>query len=130
MSTAVVKLSELTSLLSVLENLMTGCDSHRLHNGAAICSLPCFFQEPFRVALSHPLTAKIRMNDQLEDKLTTYCEVVKFLLGPYMTGNITINAAAEIDCCQQLTVMIADSYSAYPRRLWRVRKNTSCAYLS
>lgn len=95
MKTSLFKPSRPISVLSVLDKLKTACDNNSIHKDAATWLFPHFVTEPAKAALPHRMTADKR-NHQQGDKLTTYCQVINYLLETFATDNIIAEAESDI----------------------------------
>lgn len=71
MKTAVFKVLNPISVLSVLKNFKTACDSNRINESATMRLFPCFILEPTKPGLSHWMTADIKKYHLQERKQMT-----------------------------------------------------------
>lgn len=70
-----------------------------------------FIKDPAKAALAHRVCAPGGEQHQLEGKLTSYCEIVSYLLETYATGDVTAEAETDITSFEQSENMTAIRYA-------------------
>lgn len=95
MKSACFRPSDPISVLSFLHNFKMACDSNGIHEGAAMWLFQYFIKEPAKAPLMHRVCLTDK-DSQQKGKLTTYCQVVNYLLVTYATDDEIAKAEAGI----------------------------------
>lgn len=93
---AVLKSSDPFYILSFSHNFMLACDWNKIQEGAAIWLFQHLMKDPFKAAPTHRLCTSVNEDLHEEEKQTTYCQVVTYLLATYATDHVIAEAEAEI----------------------------------
>lgn len=110
MKAALFKRTDPSSVLCFLKNIKTACGSKSFHENAAMWLFPHIIGEPIKAALSNRVTDDER-NRQHNEKPTTYCQVVRYLLETYATDDVIAEAKSEITTFKQPASMTTVWYS-------------------
>lgn len=100
---------------SSLHNFKNACGSIGIYEEAAMWQFQNFFKERAKAALIHRVCTTRKDDSQSEGRLTTYCQVVCYLLATYATDNVIAEAKANITSFYQSE---NKSATRYAQLLW------------
>lgn len=104
------KPSDLISVLLSLDDFKTLCDSKSIHEAATMWLLPNSIQKPAKLRLVHRVKAG-KKNREQEGKLTTYWQILNYLLEMYSTDDLTTEGEAHTTNFKKPAGMTAVRYS-------------------
>lgn len=67
-------------ILSIVNGFKIACHSNSMHEGDVMWFFPYFIREPGKVASLHQVTADRKKDQRDKNELTTYCQMVNYLL--------------------------------------------------
>lgn len=102
-------------MLALFLSFKTTCESNGTHEGAAMLLPPHFTKEPAKGALSYRMCATKKSITHKEGTLTTYCQVVNYLLETSATDDVVSEVDADNMDNKQLENISTECYS---QRLW------------
>lgn len=111
MKSCVFKRSDPISVLIFLEKFKSACITNSIHEGASKWMFPYFFNKPAKAALSYRKTTQNLGQTHFEDKLTTYCQVVNYMLKTYAADDIGAKREADINRFKQAAGMSVVRFS-------------------
>lgn len=82
-------------IMSVLQNLKTTCSPYGSHERAAIWLLQQFVKGPAEAALANRICASDSAYPQQERKLTTYSQVLNYVVAKVGTDDVTAEKESE-----------------------------------
>lgn len=104
------------SIISFLSAFKLACDTNGVHEGAAMWLLHFFMKKPAAAALNSRISLPSKSHRRhKEGTLTTYCEVVNYLLETYATDDVIAETDAEI---LRFTQPPTKSPTEYAEALW------------
>lgn len=110
MNPAVLKRLDPIPILSFLHSFKTTCDSNGIHEEAAMGLFQNFMNDRAKVAFAHPVCTTENDDLQSERKLTTFCQVVNYLLATYAIEKVIAKEGAKITNFKQTKQLSAVRY--------------------
>ena len=109
--------SDPVSIINFLSTFQTACNTNGVHEGAAMWIFQFFLKDAAKALVKSRTTAtkKKRRKSSSADRLTSYSEVVHFLLKTYATDEVLAEAYADVQNYAQPSGMSEIDYS---RRLY------------
>jgi len=99
------------AILSYLANFKTACDALGIHEGAAMWLIKAFMREPARSTLMMRLSTPETAGESKEGKLTTYSDVVNYLLHTYASDDVIAETEAGLRQFVQTPKMTEQDYA-------------------
>lgn len=100
-----------TFVLSFLQKFKSACDSNGVYEEAAMWLFPYFLKELAKAALSNYMMTQNSGQTHFEGKLTTYCQVVNYMLETYTADNVIVEIEPDINRFKQAADMSAVRFS-------------------
>lgn len=83
------------SVFFFLYNFKAAWDRNGLHEDGAIWLFQRFMKYPAKAGLAHSICATKEVSSQKKKTLTTYCQLVNYLLSPYATDDVIAEIKGE-----------------------------------
>lgn len=96
MISTIFKPSDSISVSYFLYNSKKACDRNIIHEGVPMCLCQHFMKDQGKAALEYRICASNEDDPEQEGRLTTYCQIVIYLLAIYASNNVIAKAEADI----------------------------------
>lgn len=116
---------ELISMLGFLNYFKLACHTSGMHEGSVMCLLHLFIKKSTGAFLNGCTGLKPRKKRHQDGGITTYCEVVNYLLSTKAIDDFIAKAVAEMTTSRQPLNMNSMEYSQF---LWRKRLTRGSVY--
>lgn len=104
--------SDPISVLAFLKEFRDACDSIGVHEGVAMWLFPHFMKKPASSSLSARLSSRKSKSSGLHDeRLSSYVEVVNFMLATYATDDVIARAVKTLENYKQLPGMAPTDFA-------------------